>query len=107
MIYLATPYTHDDSRVMQSRFETACEVTARLMQEGHVVFSPIAHSHPIAISQELPRDWSFWKKIDEEFIAACEEVWVVRMDGYETSRGVQAEIHVAENLGKKVRFIDP
>jgi hypothetical protein len=107
MIYLATPYTHPDHSVMQNRFEMACSVAGKLMREGHIVFSPIAHTHPIAVRCELPRDWGFWHKYDAEFIEACDEVWVVRMDGWDVSRGVLAEIDIAKDFGKPVKYIDP
>jgi uncharacterized protein DUF1937 len=106
MIYLASPYTHADKEVMQDRFERVCKVASRLMRSGLIVFSPISHTHPIAVAGELPRDWEYWKRFDDEFIRAAEKVVVVKMDGYEISRGVQAEIRIAENLGKLVEFIE-
>lgn len=47
MIYLASPYSHPDPAVEELRFEAACEAACKLMQQGHHVFSPIAHTHPV------------------------------------------------------------
>ena len=42
-IYLATPYSHKDPQVRQNRYEHACKVAGKLMEEGNLVFCPIAH----------------------------------------------------------------
>ncbi|MCP4786572.1 MAG: DUF1937 family protein [Fuerstiella sp.] len=48
MIYLASPYSHSDANIREKRFRDVCRTAARLMRNGDVVFSPIAHGHPIA-----------------------------------------------------------
>ena len=48
MIYLACPYSHDDSSVREHRFHAACRAAAQLIRAGHVVFCPVVHSHPLA-----------------------------------------------------------
>ncbi len=104
MIYLASPYSHPDAAVRQQRFEAACRVAAELIRRGHVVFSPIAHSHSIA-QHGLPMDWGFWEAQDRRLLAACDELWVLKLDGWQHSRGVQAEIAIVRALGKPVRFV--
>jgi hypothetical protein len=44
MIYLASPFTHDDPAVRQQRFEAACRAAAILISQGKTVFSPIMRS---------------------------------------------------------------
>lgn len=105
MIYLATPYTDKDHDVMERRFNTACIAAGKLMLAGNVVFSPIAHTHPIAVRCELPREWDFWKKYDTEMIAASKYLIVLKMPGWEKSRGVKAEIEIARNLGIPVQYV--
>jgi hypothetical protein len=39
-------------------------------------------------------------------LAHCEEVVVLRLDGWRDSEGVQAELDAAAALGRPVRFID-
>lgn len=106
LAYLASPYTHPDRAVRQARFEAACRAAAALIRRGHVVFSPIAHSHCIA-RHGLPLDWGFWEGQDRRLLAACDELWVLQLDGWEHSRGVLAEIAIARALGKPVRFVGP
>ena len=107
MIYLASPYSHEDPAVQHHRFLVVCRVAARLMRQGHQVFSPIAHSHPIAESGGLPGDWAFWEAYDYTMMDACKELWVVIMDGWGASKGVNAEIDYMRATGKSVRYIMP
>ena len=60
MIFLASPYSHSDSEIRRKRFEAACKVAGMLISEGKLVFSPIAHNHPIATHRNLPLDAQFW-----------------------------------------------
>ena len=106
MIYLASAYSHPDPAVREQRFRDACRAAARLMRAGHVVFSPIAHGHPIAL-HGLPTDWMFWEPFDRHHLERCDEVIVLTLDGWRESAGVQAEIRIATELGKPVRYLAP
>ena len=104
MIYLASPYSHKDPAVMEKRFKEACVIAASLMRKGYNVFSPIAHSHPIA-QYQLPKTWEFWEQYDRFFIQMCHRVIVCdNMEGWQDSRGVGAEIAIANELGKEVIY---
>ena len=100
-IYLAIPYTGKENE----SFRVANLVAGMLMNQGHVVFSPISHSHHIAIQGGLSLGWSFWKKQDESFIGWCDELYVVKLKGFEKSKGVNAEIEIASRLGKPIRYV--
>lgn len=79
-------------------------MASQLLKEGHRIFSPIAHSHPIALFG-LPKEFDFWSGYAEEMISLCSEVWVLKLNGWDVSVGVQAEIKLAEKLGKPVKYI--
>lgn len=104
-IYLACPYSHERLTTRIDRFYEANDYAAQLMKQGHIVFSPISHSHPIAIQCDLPGDFGFWEEFDRSFIEWCDQLFVVRLDGWKESIGVQAEIKIAKELGKKVMYI--
>ncbi len=106
MIYLASPYSHPDTAIREQRFHAVCRMAARLMQQGDVVFAPIVHGHPL-VGHGLPTDWPFWERFDREHLRRCDELVVLRLDGWRESVGVAAEIRIAGELGKPVRFIDP
>jgi hypothetical protein len=106
MIYLASPYSHPDPDVREARYRAACLATASLLRAGQLVFSPIAYSHWTA-EHGLPCTWSFWAMFDRWFLEHCDEVVVLMLDGWKASVGVQAEIRIARELGKPVRYISP
>jgi len=106
MIYLASPYSHPDSLIRERRHQAVCHAAARLIRNGQVVFSPVAHSHAIALCG-VRSDWEFWERQDRLFLQACDELVVLMLTGWRESTGVQAEIQIAEELGKPVRYLDP
>jgi nucleoside 2-deoxyribosyltransferase len=106
MIYLVSPYSHPDPAVREQRFRAACQAAAALMRAAHLVFSPVAHSHPIAMCG-LPTDWGFWQRQDLRLLAQCDAVVVLQLDGWVESRGVRAELEVARALGKPIWFLAP
>ena len=104
MIYLASPYSDPDPLVCEQRYGDACRFAASLMRVGRHVFSPIAHSHGIA-QHGVPGDWAYWESLDRRFLGMCDEVAVLMLDGWQESRGVQAEIQIAREMGKPVSFL--
>lgn len=106
IIYLATPYSHPDLKVRRDRFDRVNKVAARLMRTGMHIFSPISHTHPIAMVGNLPTSWEYWKEYDEVMIKASIGLYVLRLEGWEQSTGVAAEIKIATGLKKPVKFID-
>jgi len=103
MIYLASPYSHPERSVREARFQTVCKCAAAFMRNGHHVFSPIAHSHPIA-QYGLSVAWEFWKAFDLELLAMCDSMIVLKLDGWETSDGLWSEIEYAKDSGKPIVF---
>jgi hypothetical protein len=108
MIYLASPYSHPDPDVMLARFEAACRHAALLMRLGHIVFSPIAHSHPVALHGKLDAlSHSIWLAQDFWFIDHADEVRVLMLDGWRESRGITLEIERARNAGQLIIYDEP
>ncbi len=104
-IYLASPYTSLDETQRICRYGQACLMTAQLLREGHLVFSPIVHSHPLA-GYGLPVEFEFWQRYCLSFLDAwATELWVLTLRGWENSRGVNAEIEFARQRGLPVSLI--
>lgn len=99
MIYLASPYSHPDPQVRESRHVAACKAAAYLMEQlDLVVYSPIAHSHPIEqhLRRAKPHEW--WMRQCVAMLRRCEALYVLQLDGWEDSKGVGIEIHHARTL---------
>ncbi len=107
LVYLATPYSKYSMYGRQLVFEQSCRITALMMQHGILMFSPIAHSHPIVTSQHLACDWSTWAIFDHKIISACDELMVLKLPGWQESIGVNAERQIAKELYIPVSFVDP
>ena len=104
-IYLASPYSHPLESVRKLRFETVCKEAAELMEQGHIVFSPIAHSHPISKYLDNPNDGDFYLKQDLALLTMFDEMWVLTIDGFQESDGVRQEMEFAEKHNIRVRLI--
>lgn len=103
--YLAVPYTHADPKIRHYRFERVNKVAAKLMKEGHIIFSPISHSHPIAMEGETSTDWSYWVNFDAAFLKCSKKLIVLKLEGWEESVGVAGELKIAKELGIPIEFL--
>lgn len=112
--YLACPYTPTNvdrdtpaaTRIMRARYNLATLATAVLQNHGHVVFSPLTHSHNI---ENSPFSWlgltentfNFWViGQDLPIIHQCKCLHILRYSSWKAnviiqSRGVQAEVSEA------------
>ena len=108
LCYLAAPYSHKEHYMLVARFILINRVAAKLMAEGNYIFSPISHTHPIAEASNgiLPRGWEYWEGYDRTMIKCCDRLIVLRLPGWETSTGVQAEIQIAREYGITMEYID-
>lgn len=100
-IYLAAPYSHIKQRIREQRYWAACRAAQTLAKE-FAVYAPIVHWHPVALHWRLPGDAVFWAKQNRPFVAACEKVFVLRIDGWRESRGIREELRWAKEFGKPV-----
>lgn len=105
MIYLASPYSHDDENVRIKRFELTAEVTAALMRVGFLVFSPITHSHPLT-KYGLPINFVFWKRYDTQMLSCCSSVLILPIEGWKESFGISEEVKLANSLGMNIQVVD-
>lgn len=108
IVYLASPYSHPDASVRNERFVSACRYAAKLMQSGHVVFCPIAHSHPIALQMDdgFATDHDFWMAQDLPLLSHCDYLYVLALPGWEHSRGIMDETEFARTHGIPIHLVN-
>ena len=105
--YLASVYSNYSKGIICAH-EEACQEAALLMRHGIVVFSPIAHSHSIAIHGDLdPFDHSLWLDADKKFMNAAKGLIVCMMEGWEFSEGIKAEIQYFSDANQPVIYMTP
>lgn len=109
LVYLASPYTPTLGESIEDRVDAACKAAARLMESGFSVFAPVPHSHCIAehLAPERQLDHNFWMAQDLAVLRHCERVFVLRLDGWERSRGIERELMEARTAGISIEYIDP
>lgn len=105
-IYLAAPYTHKDRRVVKERVNKINTVASLLMNRGHIVFSPISHSHYIAVDNNLPTDFKFWQAMNHSFIDWSDAMGVLMLDGYNYSDGIEDEKKFCCLTNKHIFYIE-
>lgn len=95
MIYLASPYTHLDFTIMTQRFEATEAFVARAIARERPIFSPIVHCHALAQKFDMPPEFKFWKNYNLAMLKAASELWILKLEGWNKSEGVQGEIAYA------------
>lgn len=106
LIYIASPFTTDCDEEKEWRFLKACDACGHLMQQGRLVYSPIAYGYPISKRKNLPTDWAYWKMTCQEMLSRCQILIVLMLPGWKESVGVLAEIKIAKELGLKIQYMD-
>lgn len=108
LIYLASPYSKfPEGR--QKAYELVCKKAASLMLDGHDIFCPIAHSHPIEVFGGIDpakATHDFWLKQDFAVLSKCQELWVYMMPGWKESFGVNAELKFAAEWDIPVSYLE-
>lgn len=106
LIYLASPYTHDDPWVRQERYERALDALTYLLRQDKFVYSPIVHSHHADGRLRGTKDHDFWMRQAIEMLHRCDAMTVLMLDGWKLSKGVAEEIVVASRLGIPVHYLE-
>ena len=105
--YLATPYSRYPGGPDMAFYRTAT-LAARLIRLGIHVYSPIAHTHPIAVYGDIDLfDHTIWLPFDEEMMKVSKLLLVAHMDGWEESFGISEEIKFFEAAHKPIFDLDP
>lgn len=104
--YLATPYSKFPSGI-EAAFIVACQQTALLIRAGIPVYSPIAHTHPVAVNGDIdPLDHSIWLPADAPLMSAALGLIVCKMESWESSYGIGVEIAEFKKAGKPIVYME-
>ncbi len=105
VLYLGIPYSDPDPAVRQQRFEHSQRCSAQLIQHGYAVISPICMGHSIVSGTDIPESFEAWKTVCFRMLEASDVLCVLKVEGWEKSIGLHAEIAHAQHLGKPVLFL--
>jgi hypothetical protein len=105
--YLATPYSKYEAG-LEGAFHLAARNTALLIRAGVPTFSPIAHTHPVAVHGNIdPYDYDVWIPADKPMMDAACGLIVLMAAGWDQSKGVAIEIEEFKKAGKPVVYMMP
>lgn len=107
MIYLASPYSDSSLIIRHHRFLNTQRFVAHHLQRGTFLFSPIVYTHEMAIAYGLPLDAQSWSTFNNDILDRVAAMWVLKLDGWQDSVGVSAEIERAERLGLEIHYREP
>lgn len=110
--YVGTPYSkypaRDGLSGIEAAFRDAAALTGELLRHGVKAYSPITHTHPIAIYGGIdPLDHDIWLPFDATLMHAADGMIVLQMEGWESSYGIKHEIAVFTSADKPIVYIDP
>lgn len=107
LIYVGSPYTKYPAGI-ETAFADVCSLMGALLRQGLKAYSPIAHTHPIAVYGRInPLDHQFWLAYDAAMMAKSDAMIVAMMDGWEISYGIRHEIEAFQTANKPVFFLNP
>lgn len=107
LIYLASPYSKYPAGIDKA-FEDISAIAGRLVELGFKVYSPIAHTHPIAKYSGIdPLDHSIWLPFDQAMMNVCGAILVAKMDTWEISFGIGEEVKTFMAADKPVYHLNP
>ena len=105
--YLASPYSKYPAG-LEAAFQEVCRQTALLIRHGIPVYSPIAHTHPIAIHGGMdPLDHGIWLPADLPLMRAAHGLIVCQMATWDQSYGIGEEIKEFTKLGLPIIYMEP
>lgn len=105
-VIVVGPFNTTDVELKKNRVHTIATYCAKIFHEGMIPVSALLSGLAFAEHAELPTDTMTWANFSKQYVKGCDEMHVLKLDGYDTSRGVLLEIEEANRLGIKVVYIE-
>ena len=106
LAFMSSPYTLYEPDIGQAAADAA-RLAARLIETGLHIYSPIVHSHSIALLGHLdPMDIAIWYPLNETMLHRCDTLIVARLPTWEKSKGMAMEIRFFERKEKPIFDLD-
>lgn len=104
-VYIASPYTHKDPLVRETRYLKVMEVLVAFGRCDIMAYSPIVHWHEVAKTFGLAPDEAWLYKHGLVMLRQSSSISVLMLEGWAKSTGVKLEIAEAIQLGKTLNYI--
>lgn len=103
-VYLASPYWHPDRNIRALRAESARVACLCLVEQGFFAYSPIVHGYAMDPDETL--GGNLWLDHCLGLIPAFDVLLILRLQGWEASKGVSAEVSHAVRSGLRVAMTE-
>jgi len=113
LFYFAHPYTcyplNGNGRfpAEQANFNLCCMRTAKLIQAGYFVYSPICHTHPVHLAAPefiVDGERELWMELDKLIIEKTDFAGLILAPGWWKSVGCGAEYNIFCKKKKPILF---
>jgi hypothetical protein len=106
LTYLACPFRDKDINVRKKRCAAAHYTAAQLTSQGYHIFSPLTHNEILVdLVQDMPKE--HWLEFDLAILSICKRLFILKLDGWNSSKGVQIEMDFAKKNGIPIEEIMP
>jgi hypothetical protein len=105
LLYLASPYTHQDKKIMHERYLLVDKAAARLLKLGVMTYPPIAMNARWNQYEAFDHTWKAWETFDKNLLERCDGLLVLMIDGWERSIGIASEIEYARSLNMPIGYV--
>lgn len=107
--YISNPYNGTDEQ-KETRAQTAAKVCGQLLKKGVYAWSPIVHNHAMMRTFDqftLEERRSKILEFDFSLLKSSKGMIVLKIDGWDKSFGVKAEIELCQKLSIPIKYLDP
>jgi len=106
MIFLISPYSHDDPTVRVEWIRLARSCVCWGLLQGYPVFSPWSYGHQfLRALPELQSNASLWHDLFAPMLKASDTVWLLMLDGWDENPGAMAQFVQAHLRKKTMTYI--
>ena len=105
LYYLSNPYNGTDEQEEQ-RAHLAAKACVTLLKSGISLVSPVVHTHALGAHLSLSKDErrALLMPVDIELLHRCDGMIVLKLEGWQDSIGMRAEINFCQAKGIPVYY---
>lgn len=106
LAFLSSPYQKYPLGHQQAYIDVSA-ISGHLLKAGVMVYSPIAHSHSLALHGDIdPHDMLVWMQLNAIMMEKCDILIVAHMPGWDKSEGIKTEVKYFEVANKPIYDLD-
>lgn len=108
MIIVTGPYSSTNKEIKELRIKSISDACLNLMHRGDISVSPLILGLALIekSGKDLPDSYEFWSKFCKEFVSKSDIMYILNLEGWESSNGVKDEIQEAHRLNIPVYLVD-